>query len=131
MYFSEMMANDETVELLTHGPFTITAGCGVMEGEPRVSRRHYRYLRSCGCSFRRRHGSHRTTAFLYDSGGSELGSVPCGTVLGVAAVAMPTVLVAATAVACCYCVCRHRSRLLEQLGCNLIRSLEQPAAVVP
>ncbi|CAM9290802.1 unnamed protein product [Hapterophycus canaliculatus] len=36
MYFSELMANDETVELLSHGPFTITAACGTMDDQPRV-----------------------------------------------------------------------------------------------
>ncbi|CAM9473825.1 unnamed protein product [Scytosiphon promiscuus] len=36
MYFSELLENDETVELLTHGPFTISAGCGVIEDQPRV-----------------------------------------------------------------------------------------------
>lgn len=37
MYFSKLMAEGEEVELLSHGPFTISAACGTIEGEPRVS----------------------------------------------------------------------------------------------
>lgn len=37
MYFSKLMAEGEEVELLSHGPFTISAACGTIEGESRVS----------------------------------------------------------------------------------------------
>ncbi|CAM9957992.1 unnamed protein product [Ectocarpus fasciculatus] len=35
-YFSELMADGDTVELLTHGPFTISAACGTLGGEAEV-----------------------------------------------------------------------------------------------
>ncbi|CAN0422556.1 unnamed protein product [Pylaiella littoralis] len=35
-YFSELMADGDVVELLSHGPFTISASCGTMEGYPAV-----------------------------------------------------------------------------------------------
>lgn len=37
MYFSQLMAEGDEVELLSHGPFTISAACGTIEGESRVS----------------------------------------------------------------------------------------------
>ena len=37
MYFSEILDEGEEVELLTHGPFTVSAICGEMNGEPEVS----------------------------------------------------------------------------------------------